>query len=97
GFVTVLVGLKADLRTDPDTLAALEERNEKVISLEEGQRLTSKMGTKYFECSAINYEGIHEPISEVVSLALATNKVKVNTRKDGCCSIICGHRSVNFA
>ncbi|KAJ8100951.1 P-loop containing nucleoside triphosphate hydrolase protein [Lipomyces tetrasporus] len=89
GFVTVLVGLKADLRTDPDTLAALEERNEKVISPEEGQRLASKMGTKYFECSAINFEGIHEPISEVVSLALATNKVKaINTGKDGCCSII---------
>ncbi|KAK9374572.1 P-loop containing nucleoside triphosphate hydrolase protein [Lipomyces chichibuensis] len=89
GFVTVLVGLKTDLRTDQEILAALGERNEKPISPEEGQRLAGKMGVKYFECSANDNEGIHEPISEVVSMALATNRVKANNQKrGGGCSIM---------
>ncbi|KAK9428890.1 P-loop containing nucleoside triphosphate hydrolase protein [Lipomyces doorenjongii] len=89
GFVTVLVGLKTDLRTDQEILASLAERNERPISPEEGQRLASKMGVKYFECSANDNEGIQEPISEVVSLALATNRVKaINQKRGGGCSIM---------
>ncbi|KAK9235787.1 P-loop containing nucleoside triphosphate hydrolase protein [Lipomyces kononenkoae] len=89
GFVAVLVGLKTDLRTDPATVAALGEHNEQPISYQEGQRLADKMGVKYFECSANNNAGIQEPITEVVSLALATKKVRPLSQKDGLgCSIM---------
>ncbi|KAK9367781.1 P-loop containing nucleoside triphosphate hydrolase protein [Lipomyces kononenkoae] len=89
GFVAVLVGLKKDLRTDPATMAALAEHNEQPVSHEEGQRLANKMRVKYFECSANNDDGIEEPITEVVSLALAAKKVRSLSKKEhGGCSIM---------
>ncbi|KAF2966485.1 hypothetical protein GQX73_g7104 [Xylaria multiplex] len=49
----LLIGLKKDLRFDPETLKRLERYNQKPVSPEEGEDVREKIGAfSYIECSA---------------------------------------------
>ena len=54
----ILVGTKLDLRSDPNTVAKLREKNQTPISSEEGLEMASTIGAvKYLECSALTQKG----------------------------------------
>lgn len=61
GILIILVGTKDDLREDPHVLDELQERNQKPISLLQGQKLARDVGAiRYVECSAATLSGIQE-------------------------------------
>lgn len=61
GILIILVGTKDDLRDDPHVLDDLHERNQKPISLGQGQKLAKDVGAiRYIECSAATQSGIQD-------------------------------------
>ena len=53
----ILVGLKTDLRDDPDELQRLRRIRERAIEYEEGKAFAEKIGAvNYLECSAITHQ-----------------------------------------
>ena len=58
----ILVGTKLDLRSDPNTVAKLREKNQTPISSEEGLEMASTIGAvKFLECSALTQKGTVAP------------------------------------
>ncbi|GME68091.1 unnamed protein product [[Candida] boidinii] len=57
----LLVGTKSDLKEDPHVLDALEENDQKPITLEEAAKLAKETGCiGYKECSAASQQGVKE-------------------------------------
>jgi GTPase SAR1 family protein len=57
----VLCGTKLDLQTDPAYLKKLEEKEEKPVTREEGERLAKQLGAHaYVECSGKTQKGMTE-------------------------------------
>ena len=62
-----LVGCKLDLRNDLATVERLKERNETVITHEEGQAMADELGAVLFiECSSLHSTNIDETMESVV-------------------------------
>ena len=50
-------GTKADLREDPETLKKLEERKQKLITVEMGEEMAKEIGAfKYFDTSSLTQQ-----------------------------------------
>ncbi|OWF45464.1 cdc42 homolog [Mizuhopecten yessoensis] len=63
----VLVGTKTDLREDETVKKRLKEKDQKVISIQEGIKCAKTFGAKtYVECSALNQIGLKEVFETVV-------------------------------
>ncbi|CAG9835290.1 unnamed protein product [Diabrotica balteata] len=63
----VIVGLKKDLRNDPDCIKVLEQKHLKPISYSDGAAVAEQLGAaKYIECSALKHEGVKEVFEEVI-------------------------------
>ncbi|ELP87799.1 Rho GTPase, putative [Entamoeba invadens IP1] len=84
------VGLKTDLRTNPDILAKLKETGQKTVTLDEAKEFIKKNGLDVqgvSECSAKTHEGIVEAFQTAVGLfiekAEQINPAIDNTKK-GC-------------
>lgn len=69
----VLVGTKADLRGDEDTLARLRNDGGKAPhTAADGERLAAQLGAvKYVECSALTQAGLKRVFDEAIKIALA--------------------------
>ena len=80
----ILLGMKTDLRTDPDTICRLEKKGERPITEKEGDDLCRELGyVKYMECSSKNKEGLDEVFNEAVRVALDPEKyINDNWRRD---------------
>eukprot|EP00941_MAST-03F_sp_MAST-3F-sp1_P003171 g3171.t1 len=73
----VLVGTKIDLRDDEETVEALDKRNRKPVTKEEGIRLAKEIGAvAYVECAAITGEGLKEVFSAALKAGLTKKKKK---------------------
>lgn len=78
----LLVGTKKDLRDDPEVLNKLKEKNQSVVSQQQGVALARQIqASKYMECSALNQDGVKEVFTEAV---LAFLKPKSQARKKLC-------------
>ncbi|XP_050504085.1 ras-related C3 botulinum toxin substrate 1-like [Diabrotica virgifera virgifera] len=63
----VIVGLKKDLRDNPDTVKLLKQKNLKPIPFSYGVKMAQQLGAaKYIECSALKQEGVKEVFEEVI-------------------------------
>jgi Ras-related C3 botulinum toxin substrate 1 len=70
-----LVGTKADLRDDPETLQRLKANGQKPITKDMGSRLAKKIGAyKYLECSALTKSGLEGVFNEASRCALLPQK-----------------------
>ena len=50
-------GTKADLREDPETLKRIQEKGQKVITVEMGEQMAKKIGAfKYFDTSSLTQQ-----------------------------------------
>ena len=86
----VLAALKTDLRKDENILKRLEERKEKVISLNEGNELAKTIGaSKFIECSALTQENLSLLFKEAINSALGEKSCKnKKTKKSKNCNIL---------
>eukprot|EP00727_Mastigamoeba_balamuthi_P008327 m51a1_g4116 putative ras-related c3 botulinum toxin substrate 1 (rho small gtp binding protein rac1) (551) ;mRNA; r:143779-146302 len=77
----ILVGLKKDLRNDPETLQRLAEKKLHPVTAEEAQKLAKELGaSKHLECSARTQEGLqvlfHEAIRACITPSQSRKKEK---------------------
>ncbi|XP_040190534.1 rho-related GTP-binding protein RhoG-like [Rana temporaria] len=73
----LLVDTKKDLRTDPNVINKLKEKNQLPISHQQGVSLSREIdAAKYMECSALNQDGVQEVFSESVRAVLSPVKKK---------------------
>eukprot|EP01113_Clastostelium_recurvatum_P046886 TRINITY_DN8281_c0_g1_i1.p1 TRINITY_DN8281_c0_g1~~TRINITY_DN8281_c0_g1_i1.p1 ORF type:complete len:201 (+),score=55.88 TRINITY_DN8281_c0_g1_i1:67-669(+) len=79
----ILVGAKADLRTDKEVLGALASKRMAPVTLEEGQKVASQIGAAAFgECSAYTQKGLHNVFDECIRVANGSHaKAKAKSMK----------------
>ena len=78
----LLVGLKADLREDKDTLENLQSQGLTPVTVEKARELAQKIGAvDYIECSAIKCQNVKETFDTAIQIAINPPK------EGGCCSI----------
>jgi len=64
-----LVGLKPELRADPENLERLRSKMHVPVDSSEGEALARKLGARgYRECSGLRGTGVHELMDEVVAV-----------------------------
>ena len=79
GKPVIIVGTKADLRKDEDTIEKLAAKNEHPVTLKEGMKLAKKAGIQnYVECSAKELGSVKAVFGEVLKEHF---KNETNTRK----------------
>lgn len=77
----ILVGLKLDLREDPETIRKLKEKKMEPISKERGEELAREIeAVKYFECSALTQNNLKPMFEEAIRIAL--QKEELENKKD---------------
>jgi len=75
GVPLILVGTKADLRTDPDTLKELKSQGATPIEAAKGKTLAAEIKARvYIECSAMTQLNVKECFDEAVRAVLYKNK-----------------------
>ena len=89
GTPIILVGLKSDLRDDPQMLAKLREKNLTPITTEEGQALAKTIkALTYVECSAKTQEGVKEVFDHAIKAVLFPKKRTGKKSGGGSCSLL---------
>jgi len=88
GVPFVLVGTKEDMRSDPHTVAALQNKGTRPISREQGQQLAMELkAAAYMECSAKTQKGLKDVFDTAIKAALAA-KAKKGTKNLKTCTIL---------
>lgn len=81
---TILVGLKKDLRNDPETLAKLAEKRLHPVTPEEANKLAKDLGcVKHLECSARTHEGLQQLFNEAIRVCVTPHSGR-SKKKKGC-------------
>ncbi len=66
----ILVGTKADLRSNPEVIDRLRADNKSPVTTAEGERLAAELGAaKYLECSALTQQGLKAVFDAAISTA----------------------------
>ncbi|KAJ3325969.1 hypothetical protein HDV06_002354 [Boothiomyces sp. JEL0866] len=77
-----LVGLKADLRTDPYTLEKLRKEGEEPVRYTDALKVANSIGAQYVECSSKTGNGVSTVFDVAGRAAIAYNqKLKITKRK----------------
>ncbi|KAI9733249.1 MAG: GTP-binding protein Rho1 [Cirrosporium novae-zelandiae] len=75
GLPIILVGCKADLRTDPKTREELKKTSQEPVSADKAEDVRKKIGAKmYIECSAKTNENVAKVFEEATRAALLQKK-----------------------
>ena len=86
-----MVGTKADLRTDADTLERLREKRLAPITIEHAESLARELRcVKYVECSALSQVGLKNVFDEAIKIVLNPTPAldgKRGTNRKGKCSL----------
>lgn len=73
----ILVGLKKDLRHDPQTIKELYKAYQRPVTTEQGEKICKQIGAEvYLECSACTSEGVRE-VFEIATRHAATHRRKL--------------------
>ena len=73
----IILGTKVDLRADRAILDKLAEKQEEVVSKEEGKRMAESLkAAKYLECSALTREGVKNVFEEAIRQHLICQRIK---------------------
>jgi len=85
GVPLILVGTKADLRSDANMLQQLAAKGLSVITKEQAEARVREIGARcYMECSALTQEGLKNVFDEAIRAALTKPKPKPKKK----CSIM---------
>lgn len=83
GVPFMLVGLKADLRDDPNTARMLKASHREFASMETAHQVAIRFSAHcYVECSATTREGVHAVFELAAELGFASR------RRKSCCCIL---------
>lgn len=91
GVPIVLVGLKKDLRTDPQAIEEVRKRSSQFVSAQEAERIAKEIGAKrYLECSALTGEGVDDvfEVATRASLLVSVGGAKHDRSSSSCCIIL---------
>lgn len=90
GVPIVLVGLKIDLRDDPETVQRLADQRKVPVTYTQGFALGKQIrARKYMECSAFKQIGLQSLFQEVVKVYTLPDPDREETTKSGCsCSCV---------
>jgi len=79
----ILVGTKADYRTDQTMLDALQEKNISIVHEIEAQEKARQIkALKYMECSGLSQDGLKAVFEEVVRVALVSQAKRLASPGD---------------
>jgi GTPase SAR1 family protein len=88
----ILVGLKIDLRTEPNLVVAkarVNEASEEPVSTAEGNKLCRSIGAcRYVECSAKTTEGVHEVFQIVARIASSPPSTETSRLRNFRCVLL---------
>jgi Ras-related C3 botulinum toxin substrate 1 len=91
----IIVGTKADLREDAQTLKQMEEKGKGVKPVDYFVAESQKLGAeKYMECSALKQTGLQEVFDEAIRVAIKRKAAmqqptkKAEKKKGGGCAIL---------
>ncbi|KAK6462461.1 GTP-binding protein, rho subfamily [Scheffersomyces coipomensis] len=88
GVPIILVGCKADLRNDPQTINKLRENQQEPVTHAEGEIVSQKIGaSNYLECSARTGQGVKE-VFEAATIASLRTKEKKDGKKSKKCVVL---------
>lgn len=92
GTPFILVGTKADLRNDPETLQRLNKKGYAPIPKERAERKSNELGAMHhLECSALTQAGLKTVFDEAIRCAMnleKSGKGKPGKKKKKGCSIL---------
>ena len=82
----ILVGLKKDLRDDPEAIEEMRKKSLKFVAPHDGERAASEIGArKYLECSSLSGEGVDDVFEAATRAALLTFE---RSESVSCCVIL---------
>nr|CAB3265397.1 Rac and Cdc42-like 1 protein [Phallusia mammillata] len=85
----VLVATKLDLRTNPEVLQQLQEKDMEPITQMQGQKLAKEIkAVKYVECSALTQEGLKHVFDEAVCSVLHPERNKDKSKQGKNCVLV---------
>lgn len=86
GVPIILVGLKKDLREDPDAIEAMRKKSQRFTNPKQGSDMKDEIGAKkYLECSSLTGDGVDDVFEAATRAALTTFDKK---ESGGCCVIL---------
>lgn len=82
----ILVGLKKDLREDPDAIEELQRNSQKFVSIKEAKSTAQNIrAKKYLECSSLTGQGVDDVFEAAARATLLTNEER---ESDACCVLL---------
>jgi len=82
----ILVGLKKDLREDPEAIEEVRKRSQHFVGRQEAEDIAHEIGArKYLECSSLTGEGVDDVFEAATRAALLTFE---KGEGGGCCVIL---------
>lgn len=86
GVPIILVGLKKDLREDPEAREEMRKKSLPFVQQQHAEAVSKQIGArKYLECSALTGEGVDDVFEAATRAALLTFEKDSST---GCCTIL---------
>lgn len=86
GVPIILVGLKKDLRDDPEAIEDMRKKSLQFVQAADAEAISRQVGAKkYLECSALTGEGVDDVFEAATRSALTTFE---KDKSAGCCIIL---------
>ncbi|KAF8460356.1 GTP-binding protein-like protein rho2, partial [Kalaharituber pfeilii] len=86
GVPIILVGLKKDLRDDPEAREEMRKKSLPFVVTQHAESVARQIGAKkYLECSALTGEGVDDVFEAATRAALLTFE---KDSRSGCCTIL---------
>lgn len=81
----ILVGLKKDLRDDPEAQETMRKKSMRFVTTKQGMEMKDNIGAKrYMECSSLTGDGVDDVFEAATRAALTTFEKKEG---GGCCVV----------
>lgn len=88
GVPTILVGMKKDLRDDPNAIEEMRLKSMHFVDSQHAQQMATRIGAKrYMECSALTGEGVDDVFEAATRSALLFRDGS-EERSKGCCEVM---------
>ena len=81
----LLVGLKTDLRDNPETIVKLKKKSQVPVTFMDGVKFAKAIGAvQYMECSSKNQQGLKDVFDEIIILMLDADKNRSKLASRSC-------------
>ncbi|RUS14222.1 P-loop containing nucleoside triphosphate hydrolase protein, partial [Jimgerdemannia flammicorona] len=89
GVPVILVGLKKDLREDPNIVAEMQRKGQSFVSQQQAETIAAQIGARrYLECSSLTGDGVDDVFEHATRAALLQRMPPSDIKDGGCCVIL---------